>query len=63
MAREAAKRKEKSKSTEEETKLRTNYWSPPISRKDEPKKKQTRENEEKDSDTHRQETKEATGRE
>ena len=36
---------------------------PPIWRRDEPMKKQNRENEEKYSDTHRQEIEEATGRE
>ena len=41
-------------------KKQTNYWIPPIRRRDEPKKK-NRENEENDSDTHRQETEEATG--
>ena len=59
----AAKREEKQRGTEEETNLQTNYWSLPIRRREEPMKKQIRENEEKDSDTHRQETKEATGRE
>ena len=41
----------------------TNYRSPPIRRRDEPMKKQNRENEEKDSDTHRQETEKVAGRE
>ena len=40
-----------------------NYRSPPISRRDEPIKKQNRENEEKERNTYRQETEEATGRE
>ena len=57
-----AKREEKQGGTEEETNLLTNYWNPPLRRRDEPIKNRT-ENEEKDSDTHRQEMEEATGRE
>ena len=54
-ARGAAKREEKQSGTEEET----NYWSSPTRRRDEPMKKQNRENKEMDSNTHRQETEEA----
>ena len=48
---------------EEETSLQLNYRSPPIRKRDEPMKIQNRENEEKVSDTHRQETEVATDRE
>ena len=54
VVRGAAKREEKQRGTEEETNLQINYSSSPI---------KNRENEEKDSDTHSQETEEATGRE
>ena len=53
-ARKAAKR--------EETSLQLNYRSPPIRRRDEPMKKQNRENEEKDCGIHRQETEEKVGK-
>ena len=49
----AEKREEKQRRTEEEKNLQTNYRSPPIKRRDKPMKKQNRENEEKDSDTHK----------
>ena len=45
------------------TNLQTNLWSPPIRRRVKPMKKHNKENEEKDSDTHGQETEEVTGRE
>ena len=48
---------------EEKTNLETNYWSPPIRKRDKHMKKHNKENAEKDSDTHRQETEESTGRE
>ena len=63
MAREAAKREETQRMIEEEKSLQLNYRSPPIRRRDEPVKNQNRENKEKDSDTHRQVTEKATGRE
>ena len=62
-ARGAAKREEKQRGTEGETSLQLNYRSPPIRKRDEPMKIQNRENEEKVSDTHRQETEVATDRE
>ena len=52
--------REQKQEEEEETSLQINYRSPPIRKRDEPMKKQNRENEEKDSDTHRQETEEST---
>ena len=52
-AREAAKREEKQRRTGEETNLQANYWSLPTRRRDEPLKKQNRENEEKDRNVHK----------
>ena len=48
---------------QEKKNLQANYGSPIIRKRDEPMKMQNRENKEKDSDTHSQETEEATGRE
>ena len=61
VARGAAKREEKQRGTGEEINLQANYWSPLIKKRYEPMKKQNTENEEKDRNTHRQETEEATG--
>ena len=48
---------------QEKKNLQANYGSPIIRKRDEPMKMQNRENKEKDSDTHRQVTEKATGRE
>ena len=56
VARGAAKREEKQRGTGEEINLQANYWSPLIKKRYEPMKKQNTENEEKDRNTHRQET-------
>ena len=58
-ARAAAKREEKQGRRNNLQNLQTNYWSPPIRRRDGSMKKQKRENEEKDRDTRRQETEDA----
>ena len=47
----AAKREEKQRGAEKD--LQTNYWSPPIRKRNEPMKKQKRENEENYSVPHR----------